>query len=356
MSNARKLANNLPREGQFGNRNILINGAMNVSQRNGGSVVTVAPSDHYVVDRFKIQDYSDATFTSQQDYDVHDGFTYCSKLTVTGTDTSLGTTQYQRFIQPIEGTNVRHLNWGTSIAKTVTFSFYVNSSLTGTFYVFAFNNAANRSFVSAYTINTANTWEKKTITISGDTSGTWLTTTGVGIYLGFSLGTGTNFQTSTLDAWQGSFKMAGSNQVNFAGTNGATWKVTGCQLEVGSQSTPFEHELYDVTLEKCQRYFQKAGDGRTYGVVFNQHTGVNAYSNLRWWKPMRVTPTIHSMSTSNYNIYNTGASRSFSQIGVSQLSENSGEFYLTTTTLAAGSATHCNTNGDLTMWKAEADF
>ena len=288
MSNARKLADNLPTDGQFGNRNILINGAMNVSQRNGGSVVTVAPSDHYVVDRFKIQDYSDATFTSQQDYDVHDGFTYCSKLTVTGTDTSLGTTQYQRFIQPIEGTNVRHLNWGTSSAKTVTFSFYVNSSLTGTFYVHAFNNAANRSFVSAYTINTANTWEKKTITISGDTSGTWLTTTGVGIYLGFSLGTGTNFQTSTLDAWQGSFKMAGSNQVNFAGTNGAIWKVTGCQLEVGSQSTPFEHESYGDTLAKCQRYYQLShtnGQGYVNGY---QHVGFQA----SYLTQMRAVPTV----------------------------------------------------------------
>ena len=279
---------------------------MNVSQRNGGSVVTVAPSDHYVVDRFKIQDYSDATFTSQQDYDVHDGFTYCSKLTVTGTDTSLGTTQYQRFIQPIEGTNVRHLNWGTSSAKTVTFSFYVNSSLTGTFYVHAFNNAANRSFVSAYTINTANTWEKKTITISGDTSGTWLTTNGVGIYLGFSLGTGTNFQTSTLDAWDGSFKMAGSNQVNLAGTNGAIWKVTGCQLEVGSQASPFEHESYDVTLRKCNRYYQKieADAGFDYGCV-----APAIGSTAAWYVPlplktgdMRVDPTLSYSAVGDFRI------------------------------------------------------
>ena len=139
-------------------------------------------------------------------------------------------------------------------------------------------------------------------------------------------------------------------------TTNATWQVTGVQLEVGSQATPFEHESYDTTLEKCQRYFQKAGDGRTYGVVFNQHTGVNAYSCLRWWKPMRAAPIIYSMSTSNYNMYNTGASRSFSQVGVSQLSENSGEFYLTTGSLTSGTATHLNTYGDLTMWKADAEL
>ena len=299
MSNARKLADNLPSVGQLGNRNILINGAMNVSQRNGGSVVTVAPSDHYVVDRFKIQDYSDATFTSQQDYDVHDGFTYCSKLTVTGTDTSLGTTQYQRFIQPIEGTNVRHLNWGTSSAKTVTFSFYVKSSLTGTFSVFVFNSAANRSFISTYTISTANTWEKKIITISGDQSGTWLTTSGVGMYIGWSLGTGTNFQTSTLDAWQGSFKMAGSNQVNFAGTNGATWKVTGCQLEVGSQASPFEHESYSDTLTKCQRYYQLShtnGQGYVNGY---QHVGFRGTYRTEMRAAPNVTLTLNAQNQNN---------------------------------------------------------
>jgi hypothetical protein len=255
MSNARKLADNLPSEGQLGNRNILINGAHQVSQRHGTSSVTVAPSDHFVVDRFNLQDYSDATFSSQQVTDAPEAFQYSSKITVTGTDTSLGTTQYQRFMQPIEGFNVSHLNYGWSFAQTTTLSFHVKSSLTGTFYVFVFNSAANRSFVSAYTINTANTWEKKSISIAGDQGGTWLKDTGVGMYLGWSLGTGTNFKTSTLDAWQGAFDMAGSNQVNLGGTNGATWQITGCQLEVGLQSTPFEHEPMPFTLSKCQRYY-----------------------------------------------------------------------------------------------------
>ena len=294
MSNARNLADNLPTVGQLGNRNIIINGAHQVSQRHGSSSVTVAPSDHYVVDRFKIQDYSDATFSSQQVSDAPTGFEYSSKLTVTGTDTSLGTTQYQRFIQPVEGLNVSHLNWGSANAKTVTFSFHVKSSLTGTFSVFVFNSAANRSFISTYTISTANTWEKKIITISGDQSGTWLTTSGVGMYIGWSLGTGTNFQTSTLDAWDGSFKMASSNQVNFAGTNGATWQVTGCQLEVGSQASPFEHEPYSVTLYKCQRYYIKhVIDNQNGQIVMHQDRGSSTYyGQLNWMQEMRTAPTV----------------------------------------------------------------
>ena len=133
-------------------------------------------------------------------------------------------------------------------------------------------------------------------------------------------------------------------------------------LEAGEQASPFEYEPHDVTLEKCQRYFQMSSVlsqgqyGRVYGIVFNQYTATNAYSNLRWWKLMRATPTITMQSLSSYNIYNTGNSRSLTAIGVSQLSENSGEFYLTTGSLTQGQATHLNTNGDTWCWKADAEL
>tara|TARA_X000001036_G_C20679012_1_gene805261 strand:- start:1871 stop:2959 length:1089 start_codon:yes stop_codon:yes gene_type:complete len=302
MSNARKLAANLPMTGATGSRNIIINGAMQVSQRHGTSSVTVAAGDHYVVDRFKIQDYSDATFSSQQVTDAPEGFRNSSKITVTGTDTSLGTTQYQRFIQPIEGLNVSHLNYGWGFAQTTTLSFHVKSSLTGTFSVFVFNSAANRSFISTYTISAANTWEKKTITITGDQGGTWLKDTGVGMYLGWSLGTGTNFQTSNLNAWGGSFKMAGTSQVNLAGTNGATWQVAGCQLEVGSQASPFEHRSYGDELLRCQRYYfqspsYSAGSSGTGADVILYHSYTKGASNWEWLPQefpveMRANPSI----------------------------------------------------------------
>ena len=344
MSNARKLADNLPKEGQFGNRNILINGAHQVSQRHGSSSVTVAPSDHFVVDRFKIQDYSDATFSSQQVGDAPTGFMHSSKLTVTGTDTDLGTTQYQRFVQPIEGSNVSHLKWGYGAqAKTVTLSFHVKSSLTGTFYVFAFNSAANRSFVSAYTIDTANTWEKKIITITGDQSGAWLSNTGVGMYLGWSLGTGTNFQTSTLDAWQGSFEMAGSNQVNLAGTNGATWQVTGCQLEIGSQASPFEHETVSTTLEKCQRYYHNSFNAGN--VPGTDTSNPNQTIQTSWndgncpFPPyptvMRAAPTITLRSRNTTNTGKVTQDSTERSASVSGIGTKTGEYVAITGGVAA---------------------
>lgn len=310
-------------DGSLSNRNILINGSHQISQRHGTSSVTVSANDHFVVDRFKIQDYSDATFSSQQVSDAPVGFEYSSKLTVTGTDTDLGTTQYQRFVQPIEGTSISHLNWGSANAQTVTLSFHVKSSLTGTFYVFAFNSAANRSFVSAYTIDTANTWEKKIIKITGDQSGTWLTSTGVGMYLGWSLGTGTNFQTSTLDAWQGSFEMAGSDQVNFAATNGATWQVTGCQLELGDTVSDFEHEPVGVTLNKCRRYYNQVLKG-AWGVASAAGSPVFHFFNT---VEMRAAPSFSltvnkvamgDMISTGFNL--TGASISAGTHNTSQVS------------------------------------
>ena len=331
MGNARSLADNLPLTGATGNRNIIINGAMNVSQRHGGSVVSVAPSDHYVVDRFKIQDYSDATFNSQHDYDGPAGFTYCSKLTVTGTDTSLGTTQYQRFLQPIEGYNMRHLKWGTADAQTVTLSFYVKSSLTGTFSVFVFNNSATRSFISTYTISAANTWERKTVTITGDTTGTWEKSANVGAYIGWSLGTGTNFQTSTLDAWDGSFKMAGTSQVNFAGTNGATWQVTGVQLELGTKATEFENEDYQATLAKCQRYFfswNSTGltDNLYIRSPYASGTPPNTSASVAYTFPvtMRAAPTM--ATTYNFSRFTASVHNAVAQIG----STSQGNAYATT--------------------------
>jgi len=291
MSNARNLAANLPLTGATGNRNIIINGAMNVSQRHEASSVTVAAGDHYIVDRFKIQDYSGATFSSQQTFDGPAGFTYSSKITVTGTDTDLGTTQYQRVLQAVEGSNVRHLNWGTANAQTVTLSFYVKSSLTGTFSVFVFNEAANRSFISTYTISAANTWEKKTVKITGDTTGSWSVNNGVGMYIGWSLGTGTTFQTSTLNAWDGSFKMAGTSQVNFTGTNGATWQVTGVQLELGSKATQFENEDYQLTLDKCMRYYE------ILQTHYACHYGSgHSIANLIYRVPKRATPSMSFIS------------------------------------------------------------
>lgn len=361
MSNARKLADNLPREGQLSGRNLIINGNCQVNQRGNSTGTTT--QGYSGPDRFNlgINGRDQFAVSISQAADGPDGFTSSFKLQTTTPETSITDTEYVIIRQIIEAQNLQHLNYGTSSAKQLTASFWVKSSIAATFGVFMYQYDGGRTIGSTYTINSANTWEYKTVTFAGDIGGTINNDNGQGQYLAFTIAAGSDLTTTDNTSWGaytagklGYGHSTGANAVMT--TTNATWQVTGVQLEVGSQATPFEHESYDTTLEKCQRYFQKAGDNRTYGVVFNQHTGVNAYSCMRWWKPMRAAPVIHSMSTSNYNIYNAGYSRSFSQIGISQLSENSGEFYLTTTSLAAGSATHCNTNGDLTMWKADAEL
>ena len=363
MSNARKLADNLPTDGQLGNRNLIINGAMAIAQR--GTSATSGPDGtgegYLTVDRWKNPLRTSAVATQSQSTDTPtgQGFIHSFKLDCTTADTSVASNDFWIFQQRMEKQNVLHLAYGTSSAKSVTVSFWVKSTKTGT-YICEIQDAVNDRYNrGAYTVNTANTWEKKTITFVGDTGGGLGTSSlnGASLDLNFWLMAGSDFSGgSAVSGWTATGTGRANGQVNFFDSTSNNWYITGIQLEVGSQSTPFEHESYDTTLEKCQRYFQKSGDGRTYGIVFNQHTATNAYSCMRWWKPMRAAPTIYSMSTSNYNMYNTGYSRSFSQIGISQLSENSGEFYLVTSSLTAGQATHLNTNGDLTMWKADAEL
>ena len=245
--------------GALSNRNILMNGAQVISQRGTSAITASSSADTFITDRYRISNYSDATFTGQQVADAPTDFEYSCKVTTTGTDTSLAAAQYQRFITAIEGYNMNHLNYGTSNAKTCTLTFHVKSSLTGAFYVFGFNSAANRSIVVGYTIDSADTWEKKSIQISGDQSGTWLTTNGAGMYFGWLLGSGTDRHTTTTDAFQAGFYMGKSDQVNLAGTNSATWQITGVQLEVGT-ATDFEHRSYGDELARCQRYTYVIGD------------------------------------------------------------------------------------------------
>ena len=277
-------------------KNLVINGAMQVDQRHSNASFTVVNGNDitgYIADRFRVNDTSGAAFTGQTVSDAPTGFAHSSKLTVTTADASLGSTEFHRILQGIEGRDIAHLNWGSANAKTLTLSFYVKSSVAGQYYVSVFNSAANRSLLKGYTISSANTWEKKTITIIGDQSGTWLTTTGVGIYLMWSLGTGANYQSNTLDAYQGSFAMAKSDQVNIAAVNGSTFQLTGVQLEVGSEATDFEHRSIGEELALCQRYYQQPID--TNLDFFAGYSAAGSYGPSCWstWTvEMRATPTV----------------------------------------------------------------
>jgi hypothetical protein len=188
--------------------------------------------------------------------------------------------------QRVEGFNTSDLAWGTANAKAVTLSFWVRSSLTGSFGGAVKNSAANRSYLFSFTVNTSNTWEYKTITIPGDTSGTWLTTNGIGISLGISLGTGSTYL-GAAGSWSGSNFDAPTGSVNLVATSGATFYITGVQLETGTVATPFERRSYGQELSLCQRYFQR-GVYRLSGVC----NGAGGDASIVFPTPFRSSPTL----------------------------------------------------------------
>jgi hypothetical protein len=310
MSKAAQLAALIGSGQAQGDKNLIINGAMTVDQRHDGSSFTIVNGNSItgvIADRFRFNEASGAAMTGQRVADAPVGFEYSSKLTVTTADASLGSTEFHRMIQPIEGKNISNLNWGTSNAKTLTLTFYVKSSLTGQYYISVFNNAGNRSLLKGYTISSADTWEKKTITVIGDQTGTWLTTNAVGIHLMWSLGTGSSYQSNTLNVYQAGFVMAKSDQVNLAATNGSTWQLTGVQLEVGDgPGTAFEHEDIGTTLRKCQRYYQSMD--YYYSSGSSSSNGFY-YTPLCFPVTMRATPAMTAsqwgQNTGNASTYHS---------------------------------------------------
>jgi hypothetical protein len=276
-----------------GFRNRIINGDMRIDQRNAGASVTVnSTTPQYPVDRFFGQGQStDGVFTVQQSSTAPSGFSNSVVATVTTADASLSATQFYLLGQRIEGTNVADLGWGTASAKTVTLSFWTRSSLTGTFGGVITNSAQDRSYPFTYTISAADTWEQKSITVAGDTSGTWLTTTGVGLRVFWSLGVGSTYS-GTAGSWAGATYLGATGETSVIGTLNATWYVTGVQLEVGSVATPFERRPYGTELALCQRYYYKQqSDGNPeFGVGWNKTT-TSATAFIPFPVSMRTRPT-----------------------------------------------------------------
>ena len=249
-------------------KNRIINGAMVIDQRNAGASIT--PTDgQYTVDRWQCWVDAASKLTAQQSTTAPTG--YKNSLLITSTSAySIASANQFSLLQPIEGLNVSDLGWGAAGALTVTLSFWTRSSLTGTFGGWIRNSAGDRSYVFSYTISAANTWEYKTVTIAGDTSGTWLTTSGVGIYVGFSLGAGSS-KVTTAGSWGSTAYYGVTGQQNLVATNGATFYITGVQLEIGTSATPFERRLYGQELINCQRYYEKSYN---VGVVPGTNTNI----------------------------------------------------------------------------------
>ena len=245
-------------------KNRIINGAMVVDQRNAGASVTPT-TNVYTLDRWIFYISQSSKFTTQQNAAAVTPPTgFNNYLGVTSSSTySVLAGDYFLLSQAIEGYNTADLSWGTANAKTITLSFWVRSSLTGTFGGSIQNNTQLRSYPFTYTISVANTWEQKSVTIAGDTSGTWLTTNGNGLWLFIGLGNGTSYS-GTAGSWSGNNYTAATGATSVVGTNGATFYITGVQLEQNTVATPFERRLYNQELANCQRYFSMS---YSYGIT-----------------------------------------------------------------------------------------
>jgi hypothetical protein len=285
--------------GFIGHRNRIINGAMVIDQRNAGASVSITDSTVvFLTDRFRFDENTDGSFSAQQVSTAPSGFSNSLKFTVTSADTSLTAGQYANMRQNIEGFNTADLNWGTASAATVTLSFWVYSSLTGTFGGSLRNSASDRSYPFTYTINSANTWEKETITIPGDTTGTWVgATNGIGLTVIWGFGVGSTYS-GTANAWQSGNYLAPTGATSVVGTNGATFYITGVQLERGSTASSFEYRSYGAELALCQRYYEIGGLWFQSGGTPSSQ-GTSAYFSVS----KRSTPAVTFTNT----VYNGGA-------------------------------------------------
>ncbi len=295
-----------------GFRNRLINGSMVIDQRNAGASYTqTGAAGQYSLDRWNVSGDITSKFSVQQNAG--------SVTPPTGFTNYLGATSLSAYSVPvseayiirqqIEGFNVADLAWGTASAKTVTLSFWVRSSLTGTFGGVLKNSGNNRSYPFTYTISAANTWEQETVTIAGDTSGTWLTNNGIGLMVIFSLGSGSSVS-GTAGAWAASSLFSATGAVSVVGTNGATFYITGVQLEVGSVATPFERRDYGRELIMCQRYLPKVGFGAEDQLAVGQCTGSTTWAaQIPHIVQPRTAPTgISAGAASNFNVINSTSS------------------------------------------------
>jgi len=327
--------------GLYGFKNRLINGAMLIAQRG-----TTATSTNlwYPADRFRLAVSNSSKVNLSQSTTAPTGFVN-SILATSLAATTVGSTDAYEISQQIEGYNIADLGWGTASAKTVTLSFWVRSSLTGTFGGVFENSGNTRAYPFSYTISAANTWEQKTITVAGDTSGTWLTDNSRGIIIRWSLGVGSTYL-NTANAWVAGDYYSVTGETKLVATNGATWYITGTQLEVGSTATSFDYRPYGTELALCQRYYCKSYQIETapttsttsgcYGVIAGATTLLFGGGN-KWPVQMRATPTvtIYSQTGTSGKLTVSGGS----DIGTSVVSETPSQFGAVGISAASGFTT-----------------
>jgi len=305
MSKAAELAALIGSQSALSNRNLIINGAMQVAQR--GTSFSSISSATYPVDRFFVQDVNGSAgeATVSQSTTTPDDFKNSLKIDVTTADTSLVAADQYKIEYRIEGQDISHLNFGTSSAQTVTLSFYIRSNKTGNTQVGLMNSANDRAYVATFTIDSANTWERKEITIQGDQSGTWLDTNGIGLRLRWG-SFGSTYQTSSVNQWVGSNVISRNDSpINFFDSTDNELYLTGVQLEIGEQATPFEHRSFGDELAACQRYYQEIGHFRHLAQGARWSTN-QVFITYNLASTMRATPSATATGVPQLARYDNG--------------------------------------------------
>jgi hypothetical protein len=341
-----------------GFKNRIINGNMAINQRNAGASVTPT-NGQYCLDRWQMGAQTSSTYSVQQSSTAPTGFSN-SLLVTSLASTSIVAGSYYSVSQIVEGFNSSDLGFGTANAKTITISFWVRSSLTGTFGGWVQNGNVDRSYPFSYTISAANTWEQKTVTISGDTTGTWAgATNGAGMYVGFSLGMGSTRQ-GTANSWQAGNYRSVTGETPVVGTNGATFYITGVQLEKGSTAPSFDYRPYGTELALCQRYALMIKNGTTSIDRFGLGSTVSATTvQMLIQHPVafRAAPTLTTTGTAaDYQVYSTAITACNAAPTLGEGSQyNSRLNFVTAGGLTGGQVSQCsgaNTNAYL-LFSAE---
>ena len=322
-------------------RNIIINGDMAVSQRST-SVASITGSGYNTVDRFKTNMGTAGTWTQSQSTTVPtgQGFATSLKMDCTTANGSLSAGSYLTLQHIIEGQNLQYLKKGTSSAESTTLSFWVRSNKTGTYICTLYDNDNNRNISKSYTISSADTWEKKTITYAGDTTGALDNDNAASLYLNFYLAAGSNYTSGSLATSWESYTAANEavGQVNLADSTSNEWYITGVQLEAGSVATDFEVVPYGQNLERCQRYCIKSGTGSAYnsvgglGLAFST-TQVD--TNFYLYLPMRSIPSL----TQSGNFQVSDASAATATTSITLISAQSSDYNLSVRSVVSSGLT-----------------
>jgi len=312
-------------------RNIIINGDMSIAQR-GTSATGITSNTYATVDRFRTVASSLGTWTQSQSTDVPSGQGFISslKMDCTSANASPSASSNLGIQQKFEGQNLQYLKKGTSSAESLTLSFWVKSNKTGTYIAEFFDNDNARQISQAYTISSANTWEKKTLTYDGDTSGALGNDNGNSLLVQFWLGTGSNYSSGTLSTtWTANTNTNRAvGQVNLADSTSNEWYITGIQLEAGTTASDFEFLPHDVNLGRCERYYEVLADGSIGNSAFataSNYSSTFSYCGIMFRTIKRATPSIdQTTGTSYYRLYNNNTNDLFDSFVLSSVTKYGG--------------------------------